>query len=210
MKETSGSENAAVWNKTFCLTSFSLQSFMCFLHSFLCRASALSLHVQWCCWLGNNMELHTALLQTDHLRYILQQAHPRSRVLYLCDSGQSRLPLLNLCSHHWHLCDPWEGWSSPLIMSPLFPRSGDNPSLAKGFIWTWELLSHRQVVTACTSPAGDLHSGCLFPPLHTSLAGQKDGGPPKPLKHFVPICKKATRRLVRKSLPDGKTLHQEL
>lgn len=92
--------------------------------------------------------------------------------------GAELTPTLNLCSHQWHLCDPWEGWSRPLIISPLFPQSADNSALAKVFIWIWELIFHRQVVIPHTSPAGHLPSGCLVPllwalsPAHQSVRGE--------------------------------------
>lgn len=97
--------------------------------------------------------------QRDHLKYILQKVHTKSQLLYLCGLGQSWLTV-NLCSHQWHLCATLEGWSSSLAWL-LFPRSADNPSLAKGFIWTWEHILHRQMVTAFTFLTGKSPLGCL-------------------------------------------------
>lgn len=103
MTETSGSENVAGWNKAFCFVLFSLHSFVHFLRSFPCRASMLSMHSQRCCWCGNNVELHTVLLQIDHFSCIFHKAQPRRQVFYHCVEGdrwpQSKLactPLVHL------------------------------------------------------------------------------------------------------------------
>lgn len=103
MTKTSGSENVAGWNKAFCFVLFSLHSFMHFLHSFLCRASVLSLRTQRCCWCGNNMELHTVLLQIDHFGCIFHKAQPRRQVFYHCVL-ETDDPNLNLHAHQWCVC----------------------------------------------------------------------------------------------------------
>lgn len=103
MTETSGSENVAGWNKAFCFVLFSLHSFVHFLRSFPCRASMLSMHSQRCCWCGNNVELHTVLLQIDHFSCIFHKAQPRRQVFYHCVEGD-RWPQSKLaCSPLVHL-----------------------------------------------------------------------------------------------------------
>lgn len=89
-----------------------------------------------------------------------------------------------------------------------------NFSLQKPLSGPENFILHRQTVAVCTPPTADtlseLGSPVVIPSPACQPGRQKGGGTPKPSKHFVTICKKATRTIVMKSLPDGKDLHQEL
>lgn len=119
-------------------------------------------------------------------------------------------------SHQWHFWNPWGGLSSPLINVASALRGVlINFSLQRALSGPETFVLHRQMVTAHTPPTADPPSGCWIlllwiPTLACQPGRQKGGGIPKPLKHFVPVYKKAARTIVMKSLPDGKALNQEL
>lgn len=192
----------------FCFPSFSLQSIIPFLHSFLSRASMLSLHKETSLmWKGRGITYGTSADKSF-------EVHPSERaarepyalsVFWGTDHTQSKLvwsPVTLLCCVS--AANP-QGTLEKVEVATSQPRPHSPGVLIS-------LLSGR----ALSGPESSYCTGKWLQhvpfPLEIYLQCvwfQKEGGTPKTSKHFVPMCKKATRKIAMKSLPDGKALSQE-
>lgn len=111
---------------------------MYYLHSFLSRASVTTASAEMLLtWKQCGIRHSTSANRSSEMN--CSETAPRELSILFLWFGAELPPTLNFCSHQWHLWDPWEGLSSPLIMSPLLPRSADKLFFAKGFIWTGDL-----------------------------------------------------------------------
>lgn len=192
----------------FCLTSSSLQSIMLFLHSFLSRASMLSLHKEMSLmWkergitygtsADKSFEVHpseSAAREPDALSVFWQTEHSQSKFSWLPVAPQSRV----LAANPQGTLEKVEAAiSQPRLHSPgvlISLPSGRALSGPESSCCMGKWLQHIPFPL-------EIYLQCVW--------FQKEGGTLKTSKHFLPMCKKATRKIALKSLPDGKALPQE-